>query len=191
MDINPQLLKDCKNKDRRAQFKLYKQCFGLLMGVSMRYKKDKDEAVEMVNIGFMKILKNIDKYRAEAPFGAWIKRIMINTIIDEFRKNRKVRELIETTDFVDFNDNVGLVDYNTADQMFDAEEIEALIKRLPPMSQKVFNLFAIDGFSHKEIGKMLGISDGTSKWHLSFSRKKLREMMEQLMEQQRSRNANF
>ena len=59
------------------------------------------------------------------------------------------------------------------------------------MSQKVFNLFAVDGFRHKEIGKMLDISDGTSKWHLSFARKKLREMLEQLMEQQRSRNANF
>jgi len=191
MDINPQLLKDCQNKDRRAQFQLYKRCFSLLMGVSMRYKKDRDEAAEMVNIGFMKILKNIDKYRADAPFGAWIKRIMINTIIDEFRKNRKVKELIETTDFADFNDNAGLVDYNTADQMFDAQQLEELIKRLPPMSQKVFNLFAIDGFSHKEIGKMLDISDGTSKWHLSFARKKLREMLEQLMEQQRSRNANY
>ena len=191
MDIDPQLLKDCQNKDRRAQFQLYKRCFSLLMGVCMRYKKNRDEAAEMVNIGFMKILKNIDKYREEAPFGAWIKRIMINTIIDEFRKNRKVKELIETTDFADFNDSEGLVDYNTADQMFDAEQIEELIKRLPPMSQKVFNLFAIDGYSHKEIGKMLGISDGTSKWHLSFSRKKLREMIGQLMEQQRSRNANF
>jgi len=191
MDINPQLLKDCQNKDRRAQFQLYKRCFSLLMGVCMRYKKDRDEAAEMVNIGFMKILKNIDKYRSEAPFGAWIKRIMINTIIDEFRKNRKVKELIETTDFEDFNDNVGLVDYNTADQMFDAEQLEELIKRLPPMSQKVFNLFAIDGFSHKEVGKMLGISDGTSKWHLSFARKKLKEMLEQLVEQQKSRNANY
>lgn len=191
MNIDPQLLKDCQNKDRRAQFQLYKRCFSLLMGVCMRYKKDKDEAAEMVNIGFMKILKNIDKYRSEAPFGAWIKRIMINTIIDEFRKNRKVKELIETTDFEDYHDNAGLVDYNTADQMFDAEQIESLIKRLPPMSQKVFNLYAIDGFSHKEVGEMLGISDGTSKWHLSFARKKLREMIEQLVEQQRSRNANF
>ena len=63
--------------------------------------------------------------------------------------------------------------------MFDAEEIELLIQQLPPMSQKVFNLYAIDGYTHKEVGEMLGISDGTSKWHLSFARKKLKEMIEQ------------
>jgi len=70
---------------------------------------------------------------------------------------------------------------NVADLNFDAEELGNMIKRLPPVSQKVFNLFAIDGYSHKEIGIMMDISDGTSKWHLSFARKKLRELIEVTM----------
>lgn len=179
MKINQQLLKDCMNGDRRGQFQLYKSCFNLLMGVCVRYKKSEDEAASILNVGFLKILNNLDKYRTEAPFEAWIRRIMINTIIDDFRKNRKVKELIEHTDFTDYEASIGLIDFNTADQLFDAEQLESFIKQLPSVSQKVFNLFAIDGYSHKEIGELLGITAGTSKWHLSSGRKKIREMMQQ------------
>ena len=178
MNIPAQLISDCKKGDRRAQFQLYKSCFNTLMGVCIRYKKDESDASAVLNSGFLKILNNLDKYRAEVPFQAWIRRIMINTIIDEFRKNRKVRELIEHTDFEDFHNHQDLVEFNTADLNFEAEQLERMVKRLPPVSQKVFNLYAIDGYSHKEIGEMLDISDGTSKWHLSFSRKKLKEFIE-------------
>jgi len=178
MNISAQLISDCRKGDRRAQYLLYKSCFSVLMSVCLRYKKNKDDAAAVLNSGFMKILSNLDKYQDHVPFQAWIKRIMINTVIDDFRKNRKVRELIEHTDFEDFHGQDELVEFNTADLNFDAEQLEQMIKRLPPVSQKVFNLFAIDGFSHKEIGKILGISDGTSKWHLSFARKKLREWIE-------------
>ena len=102
---------------------------------------------------------------------------MINTVIDEFRKNRKVQELIEYTNFEEEERYADQFDYNAADKQFDAEEIEAMIKLLPPMSQKVFNLYAIDGFTHKEVAEMLAISEGTSKWHLNSARKKIKEMM--------------
>jgi len=151
------------------------------MSVGMRYKKDESESAAVVNTAFLKILKNLDKYNSKVPFQAWIKRIMINTVIDEFRKNRKVRELIEHTNFEDYYNHDDLVTMNVADLNFDAEELGNMIKRLPPVSQKVFNLFAIDGYSHKEIGIMMDISDGTSKWHLSFARKKLRELIEVTM----------
>lgn len=178
MQVNPSLITDCKRGDRRAQFQLFQSCFSTLMGVCMRYKKDESEAVSILNVGFLKILKNLDKHQPHVPFEAWIRRIMINTVIDDFRKNRKVKELIEHTDFEDYHDNEQLVEFNWADLKFEAEELEQMIKRLPPMSQKVFNLFAIDGYNHKEIGEMLDISNGTSKWHLSFARKKLREFIE-------------
>ena len=103
---------------------------------------------------------------------------MINTVIDDFRKNRKVRELISNTDFSEAPNQHSQVDYNLADLRFDAEQLEMLIRRLPPMSQKVFNLYAIDGYSHAEIGELLGISDGTSKWHLSSARKRLQLMLQ-------------
>ena len=179
MKVNRQLLSDCAQGDRRAQFQLYKSCYSVLMSVCMRYKKDQDAAAEVLNMGFLKILNNIGKYKEEVPFEAWIRRIMINTVIDEFRKNRKVQELMESTDFTEDQNYTDYVDYNTADRLFDAEQLEAIIKRLPPVSQKVFNLYAIDGYTHKEIADMLGISDGTSKWHLSFARKKIKEIIQQ------------
>ena len=187
MNINAQLIADCKNGDRRAQFQLYQSCFSTLMGVCMRYKKDEAEAASVLNVGFLKILKNLDKKESHVPFQAWIRRIMINTVIDEFRKNRKVRELIEHTDFEDYHNHNDLVEFNMADLKFDAEQLEMMIKKLPPVSQKVFNLFAIDGFSHKEIGEMLDISVGTSKWHISSARKKLKEYIAIEMKEEEKR----
>ena len=188
MNINPQLLNDCKKGDRRAQFQLYQSCFSTLMGVCMRYKKDEAESAAILNIGFLKILKNLHKRKTNVPFEPWIKRIMINTVIDDFRKNRKVKELMEHTDFEDFHNHEDLVELNTADLKFEAEELEEMIRRLPPVSQKVFNLFAIDGYSHKEIGELLDISNGTSKWHLSFARKKLKEFIEAARKEEAKKN---
>ena len=181
------LLQDCKNGDRKAQYQLYRHCFALLMGVCYRYKNQEEDAAALMNAGFLKILTNLDKYKPEIPFEAWAKRIMINTIIDEFRKNRKVRELIEYKDFSETDDFEAFIDFNKAAEAFDAEELENLIKKLPPVSQKVFNLYAIDGYKHQEISELLDISEGTSKWHLSFARKKLQEMLGDLMR----RDADF
>lgn len=181
MNIQPQLIKDCKRGDRKAQFQLYKSCFNVLMAVCVRYQQNEEDAAASLNAGFWKILNNLDKYKPEVPFIAWIRRIMINTIIDDFRSNRKVKELIEYQDFTENSNYTNLVDFNEADKQFDAENLELLIQELPPMSQKVFNLFAIDGFKHKEIADMLGISEGTSKWHLNFARKKLQTRMKKMM----------
>lgn len=148
------------------------------MGVCVRYRRSEDEAAAMVNEGFLKIIQHLGKYRESVPFEAWARRIMINTLIDDFRKNRKVNELIESRDFHDTDNDHRLVDFNLADLNFEASQLEAMIHSLPPMSKKVFNLYAIDGYGHKEVAEMLDISVGTSKWHLSFARKKLRELLE-------------
>jgi RNA polymerase sigma-70 factor (ECF subfamily) len=176
----PQLLKDAAGGDRKAQYQLYRRCFNVLMSVCMRYRRSEKEAVAMVNEGFLKIIRYLDKYKPETPFEAWIRRIMINTLIDDFRKNRKVTELIEHRDFSDSEGLGELIDFNEADQLFDAAQLEALIRALPPVSGKVFNLFAIDGYSHTEISEMLDISVGTSKWHVSFARQRLQEMLARL-----------
>ena len=107
---------------------------------------------------------------------------MINTIIDEFRKYKKEKERVQYTDFTatdTFNDKV---DFNTADQMFDAEDVEYFIKKLPEMTQRVFNLYIVDGYSHREVGELLGMTEGTSKWHLSSARKRLKVMIKTAME---------
>jgi len=151
------------------------------MGVSVRYVKQDEEARALVNAGFLKILTKLDTYKPKVPFEAWIRRIMINTVIDQYRREKKYRENIQVEDVQgDLWEKQGF-DLNEAAQRFDAEELMELVRQLPAVSQQVFNLFAIDGYSHKEISKMLGISVGTSKWHVSFARKTLTEMIQKKM----------
>ena len=149
------------------------------MAIGRRYHGNDDEAGGAVNGAFLKILDNLDKYGPEVPFEAWIRRIMINSLVDEYRRNRKVRELVEYRDLESVPPTVSPIDFNLADLKFGAEQLELMIQRLPPVSRKVFNLHAIDGYSHVEIGNLLDISEGTSKWHLSFARKKLQEMIKE------------
>ncbi|MCB0854909.1 MAG: RNA polymerase sigma factor [Bacteroidetes bacterium] len=177
MDIDQRLIRACIKEDRLAQSQLYRRCFNVLMGVCIRYMKNEEDAVEVLNMGFLKILKNLKKKKTNVPFEALVRRIMINTIIDEYRKNKKRLEAITYTDFEDQSYSSTGIDFNDAAQKFDAEAIEQLIQLLPPVSRQVFNLFAIDGYNHREISKMMNISEGTSKWHVAFARKKLKEML--------------
>lgn len=177
MIVDQELIQLCKKEDRRAQFNLYKQCYGILMAVCLRYERNKEDAEELVNMGFLKIVTKLDKYNSDIPFEAWIRRIMINTVIDEFRKRKKEQETIEYTDFDDHHHH-RQVEMNEADLRFDAEELELMLRNLPNVTQKVFNLHVIDGYSHKEVSDMLNISVGTSKWHVSNARKLLKEQIE-------------
>ncbi len=188
MNIDATLLQACREHDRKAQSQLYKQCFSLLMSVCIRYKQDEEEARAVLNQGFLKILMNLDKYDLKIPFEAWTRRIMINTIIDEFRKYKKEREHTQYTDFGATDTFDEQVDYNTADQLFDVEDVTYFINQLPTVTQKVFNLYIIDGYSHKEIGEMLDMTEGTSKWHLSSARKRLKAMLKEAMEKELSSN---
>ena len=112
-------------------------------------------------------------------------KFMVNTIIDEFRRDKKRRENMSGAELIE-DRATGRVDYNEAAQNLEAEELEMMIQKLPDMSRKVFNLYAIEGYTHKEIGEMLGISDGTSKWHVSFARKSLQEMIKSAMKKMMS-----
>lgn len=157
------------------------------MGVCVRYTRSHEEAMDLLNQGFLKILTGLDKYKEEVPFEAWIRRIMINTLIDDYRKHKKYHETHELTDF----DQVGFeqmwVAINDGEKQLEADAIIALIQELPPMTRQVFNMYAIDGFSHKEIAKTLNISEGTSKWHVSAARKDLQRKVICLMEKEKSR----
>jgi RNA polymerase sigma factor (sigma-70 family) len=181
MQIDTKLIHDCIQGNRKAQYQLYQRCYSDLMSVCMRYQRDEQEAAALHNQGFLKILQNLEKYDVNVPFEAWIRRIMINTVIDEFRKNRKVKELIEYRDFSEPEITDCPVDFNQAEKNLSADQLTHMIHQLPPVSRKVFNLYAIDGYKHKEIANLLDMSEGTSKWHLSFARKRLQEMIERSM----------
>ncbi|MFT6815686.1 MAG: RNA polymerase sigma factor (sigma-70 family) [Sphingobacteriales bacterium] len=178
LKVTQKLLKQCINNERIAQYMLYKMCFPPLMKVAMRYMENRDDAMAVVNAGFLKIILNLDKYSTPAPFEAWIIRIMINTIIDDFRKNKQYRENHDQLENLEDLDQANYpIDYHQADKLFGTEEILEIIKSLPNESRKVFNLFAIDGYQHKEIAELLNIKEGTSKWHVSFARKQIKEKM--------------
>jgi RNA polymerase sigma-70 factor (ECF subfamily) len=178
MLITEELLIKCKNNERRAQFQLYELSFGFLMGVCLRYRKNKDLAQESLNIGFYKVLKGLKNYDLNIPYEAWSKRIIINSIIDEFRKEarQKIKPSYEENAILE--NLMSNVTWNAADENFNAESLRHMLYELPDMTRKVFNMFAIDGYSHSEISELFGISKGTSKWHVSTARRQLQLMLE-------------
>ena len=176
MEVQAQLIALCIKQDRRAEYELYKQVYGYLMGICMRYSRDKDSASEALNIGYMKILKNLKTYNPQIPFQVWIRRIMVNTLIDEYRKLKREREKVSYVE--NYYDSADFSEVNEAVSKMDYKHLLEQINLLPEATRKVFNLFAIDGYGHKEIGELLGISEGTSKWHVNAARQKLKEYIE-------------
>lgn len=152
----------------------------MLMPVCYRYHNNEEDARAQLNMGFLKICTNISAYSRKVPFEAWAKRIMINTLIDEFRKSKRYQEHIVKRDNEAELDYFAKSSQNTVLAKIDEENILELLKYLPEVSKRVFNLYVIEGYNHKEIGELLGISDGTSKWHLSNARKILKETISKI-----------
>lgn len=175
--IDQGIIDACKKNDRRAQEKLYEWCYVKLMPTCMRYHRNEEDARSVLNLSFVKICKNLDKLKKETPFEAWVRRIVLNTIIDEFRKNKNYLKLVDQKETDrELEVHVTTVE-NSVWSKLETDLLMGLLKRLPDISRKVFNLYVIDGYTHKEIGDLLEISNGTSKWHLSNARKLLREMV--------------
>ncbi|MEL7530769.1 MAG: RNA polymerase sigma factor [Bacteroidota bacterium] len=179
--IDAKLLKRCRNKDRRAQNQLYELCFGMLMPVCMRYASCEDDAMSYLNLGFYKILKNLKKYKTEIPFGAWSKRVLINTIIDELRSKKRYQNQIELRENLPAEER-GFAQYDPA---ISGEDVYRFIQNLPPVTGSVFNLYALDGYKQVEIADMMGISVGTVKWHYAEARKRLKQMVTTFSQQQK------
>ena len=177
MEIDLELINACVKKNRKAQFTLYQKCYALLLSVCLRYEHNKSDADHVLNKAFLKILNNLDSFNLNIPFEPWIRRIMINTIIDEYRRSKKNAHVITIEEISSLSNVDDVVDINEATKRFDERELLRMLENLPTVSKQVFNLFAIDGYAHKEIAEMLNMSEGTSKWHVSFARKKLREMI--------------
>ncbi len=169
-----QLIEGCIKEDRAAQKRLYELFYGKMMGVSMRYAIDADEAKDIVNAGFLKVFKNIHKFKPTHSLESWIRRIMINTAIDHYRKNKKHRNKLDITEVYDYSENESI------SAQLSANEILKLVQKLSPAYRTVFCLYVIDGFNHREIGEKLGISEGTSKSNLAKGRAKLQKMVKDL-----------
>jgi RNA polymerase sigma-70 factor (ECF subfamily) len=175
MAIQQTLIEKASQGDRLAQYHLYQSCYPILLVVCRRYRKNEQDAHAVLNQGFLKIIVNLSRYRfEEVPFEVWIRRVMINVAIDVFRTERKWRESVDLKPTAADLPMVA-VNWNDADHLFNMDTLESMIQRLNPISQQVFNLYAIDGYSHREIAELLGFEEGTSKWYLSKARAQLQE----------------
>ena len=170
------IVKKCVKGDRKAQEELYKKFYSTMMGICYRYSKNKEDAKDLLQDGFVKVYKNIHKYNFKGSLEGWIKRIMVNTAIDHFRKNKNVFMVNDESGFILENSKVESAD--TIYSQFGVEDIMKGIQALSPAYKTVFNLNVIEGFPHKEIAAKLNISEGTSKSNLAKAKKKLRTLLE-------------
>lgn len=161
------LIKKAINNNREAQKQLFEQYSPKMLGVCRQYVKDNHHAEDLLLQGFLKVFKNLDKFKHEGSFEGWIRRIMVNTCISYLRKKNLVN--LSDEDYV-FNDAATESLENTS-----VEDIQKLIDKLPEGYKMVFNLFAIEGYKHSEIALKLGISESTSKSQLFKARKLLQE----------------
>lgn len=174
------LVEQCRKQNRQAQKILFDTYFKTMMPICLRYLKNEEDALEVINNAFLKVFKKIGQYKSENSLGSWIKRIVINSSIDFVRSNKAYRtNFIQTNEF-NFNHEPEQ-ENNATDEWFEEvmdfskEQIFEMVAELPPATRIVFNLYVIDEFSHKQISENLKISEGTSKWHLSNARKILKE----------------
>ncbi len=168
------IIKGCCEGNIIAQKILYKSLSSKMFGVCMRYTNDYHIAEDILQDGFIKVFKNISKYRGEGSFEGWIRRIFVNTAIEHYRKKVNMYPVTEIE-----SDHIKTYDGDIVDQL-QAEDLLRLIGELSPGYRTVFNMYVIEGYSHQEIGEMLGISEGTSKSQLSRARSLLQIKVNEL-----------
>lgn len=166
-----QIIEGCIRGDLKSQKALYKQFYGLAMSICLRYAESRDEASEILNDGFMKIFSNLSGYHPEKSFQGWLRKIMVHTAIDHYRKNSKH---YSSLDLVYAENELGVEDVLDT---ISADEIMAMIQQLSPAYRLVFNLHVIEGYSHPEIAEKLQITEGASKSNLFKARMKLQKMI--------------
>jgi RNA polymerase sigma-70 factor (ECF subfamily) len=162
-DLN-YIIKGCLSGKRKAQQELYNLFSEQMFGVCQYYSKDYTEAEDTLHEGFMKVFQNMKQFGNKGSLAGWIRRIMINTALEKYRKQHQLYALNDNIDFVDD------IDFSEVIDDISVQDLIRLIRELSPKYRVVFNLYAIEGYSHREIGEMLGISEGTSKSNLSRAR---------------------
>jgi RNA polymerase sigma factor (sigma-70 family) len=162
-----QLIDSCVEGDAASQEKLYKLFSGKMMGVCLRYAKDRMEAEDVLQEGFIKVFDNLHKFRKDGSLEGWIRRVIVNTALRNYKNNAHRYDHADITT-VEYKANV-----HDTNSVLSAQDLLKMIQTLPQGYKVVFNLYAIEGFTHKEISEMLGINEGTSKSQLARARKLL------------------
>jgi RNA polymerase sigma-70 factor (ECF subfamily) len=166
-----ELIKGCLRRDANAQRELYDTFSSKMYSICYRYVKDSMEAEDILVTSFMKVFDKINQFKSEGSFEGWIRRIVVNESLTYLRRNRAM--YLET----ELEQADREPDYNMLSDHLEAEDLMNMIKELPTGYRIVFNMYAIDGYSHKEIADQLGISENTSKSQLSRARTYLQKML--------------
>lgn len=177
-----QLIEGCKTGSPAAQKQVFESMYGILLGVCMRYADDDDEAKDILQNGFIKVFKSIENYKGDGSFEGWIKRIVINTAIDNYRR-KKVKPVVVDSELTDRlgGELEDEEDYSIY-QDIQVNTVLESVQKLSPAYRTVFNLYVLEGYNHNEIAEMLDISVGTSKSNLSKARLNLRKLLKPLVE---------
>jgi len=165
-----ELVEGCVRNDRRCQEVLYRKYYTRMMQMCMRYTSDQDIAMEIVNTGFLRVFKKLDTFAFKGSLEGWIRKLVYHSLSEYYKKNAKYMQKMV------FEEKDASVSETALENIF-AEDIMKMVEMLPPATQRVFRLYAIEGFTHPEISEKINISVGTSKWHLSAARKKLQELI--------------
>ena len=153
-----QLVKDCLRGDRAAQKQLYQDFAGSMLGICYRYTKSMTDAEDVLQEGFIMVFKNLHQFNFAGELGGWIRRIMVNTAINYLKKNSRYATDLLFTDGI-----LHPISTDDPEVALNTKELAEMIRQLPPGYQAIFNLHAVEGYSHVEIGKIMGIHEGTSR----------------------------
>jgi RNA polymerase sigma-70 factor (ECF subfamily) len=160
------ILKGCLEGNRRDQELLYRRYAAKLYAVCLQYSGNDEEARDILQEGFIKIFENLAHYKHEGSFEGWMRRIMVNTALEKYRSKHNLYRV----DDIDTLKELDAEPYNMDYSGLEVSDLLDIIRELPPKYKMVFNLYAIEGYSHKEISRMVNISEGTSKSNLSRAR---------------------
>ena len=173
----PDLIQGCIINDRRMQEELYSRFAPKMYSVCLRYAGNAEEAEDILQEGFIKIFKKISSFRSEGSFEGWIRRIFVNTSIEHFRRKTYLQPISEQEENTLEGKSLSILD------KLAERDIIQLIQQLSPGYRTVFNMYVIEGYTHKEIGEMLGISEGTSKSQLSRAKVILQEIVKDFIDE--------
>jgi RNA polymerase sigma factor (sigma-70 family) len=171
-----QIIEGCAKHDRNAQKMLYDKYSRFLLGICMRYADDKAEAEDILQDSFLKVFFNIKEFTGSGSFAGWLRKITVNTAITHYHKNLKHRYHIEIDEYISVETGTGSFE----ESFYSSEELFKVLNELPAGYRMVFNLYAIEGYKHREIAEILGIDTNTSKSQYSRARAVLREKLEAL-----------
>lgn len=179
--IDDEIIQGCKQKNRKSQRSFYEFCYPILARVGYRYAKNDEDIQEIINAAFMRLIKKIERFETlNTSHEAYIWRAGINTAIDIFRKTKNYKEMIRVASSMPAEWKETEASTDELNSRIDAKEILSLMATLPEPTKTILNLFAIDGYSHKEIGEMLSIKETLSRWHLHKARKIMKELLNPL-----------